>query len=424
MRKILIISPNFPPSNSADMHRVRQVLPHLEDNNWSAHVVTVKLNYIENLNQDELLLANLPNNFKKTYVGSLPLKLTRRFGIGSLSLRTFFHYFFKVNSILRKEKCDLILFSTTAFHLLALGPIWKRFFKTPFVIDIQDPWRSDYYLDKPKNQRPPKFKLNYSIDKFLEKFTVPKSNGVISVSQKYVETLKIRYNLTGVKLIVEPFSGVSTDFETLKRYQVNPSINFDNSKKNIVYIGRGGYDMAFAITTLFKAVQQLPNDLLEKIKFWFIGTDYAPKGQGKKTIEPMARQFGLQNNVIEITDRIPYFESLILLKNADILFVPGSNDKGYTASKIYPYILSEKPLLTIFHESSSVNTILALCDIGHRYTFNEEVMNDIMISKIKNSIIELLNNQHVKLDMEKFRPFSDKEMTKRICQFFDSIFEG
>ncbi len=420
-KRVLIISPNFPPNNSADMHRVRQMLPYLADNNWYAHVVTVKLKYIENINLDPFFEFDLPINFGKTYVGSLPLKLTRCFGVGSLSLRTFFHYLFKVNSILRKEKYDLVFFSTTSFHLLALGPIWKRIFKVPFVIDIQDPWRSDYYIDKPKKERPPKFLLNYSLDKLLEKFTVPKSNGIISVSEKYIETFKIRYKLSNVKFIVEPFSGVSNDFYILEKINTDTSINFEKSKKNIVYVGRGGHDLAFAVSAFFRAVKLLPKEFLEKIHIWFIGTSYAPKGQGKKTIEPLAIGLGLENIVTEITDRIPYFESLGLLKKADLLFVPGSDDIGYTASKIYPYILAEKPLLTIFHESSSVNTILRHCDYGQRFIFSNERLDDRFTEEISKAIFELINVENVKLDMDRFERFSDKEMTKRICCFFESI---
>lgn len=421
MKKVLIVSPNFPPNNSADLHRVRQMLPHLEDNYWHAHVVTVKLEYIENLNLDPLLELSLPNNFVKSYVGSLPINLTRRFGVGSLSIRTFFHYLFKVNSILKKEKFDLIFFSTTAFHLLALGPIWKKLFNVPFIVDIQDPWRSDYYLSKPKTERPPKFRINYSIDKYLENYTIPRSDGILSVSSQYIETFKNRYELKKCFFLVEPFSGVSKDFKLLEQIQSNTLISFDNSKRNIVYVGRGGHDLAFALSTFFRAVKQLPNELIENIHIWFIGTSYAPKGQGKKTIEYLASQFKLENIVTEITDRIPYFESLRLLKKADLLFVPGSNDLGYTASKIYPYILAEKPLLTIFHESSSVNSILEHCDFGHRYTFNEEFVDQKTTKDISNSIQDLLNNQYVRLDYEKFQPYSDMEMTKRICRFFDAV---
>lgn len=403
------------------MHRVRQMLPHLEQNNWYANVVTVKQEYIENFNLDPLLELNLPNNFRKTFVGSLPIKWTRYFGVGSLSIRTFFHYLFKVNSILRKEKYDLIFFSTTSFHLFALGPIWRRLHNIPFVLDIQDPWRSDYYLDKPRGERPPKFILNYSIDKFLEKFTIPKSDGILSVSEQYIETFKIRYKLINVNFLVEPFSGVSKDFDIIDEIKTNALISFEKSKKNIVYVGRGGHDLAFAVSTFFKALNLLPIELLENIHIWFIGTSYAPKDQGKKTIEPLARQHKLQNIITEITNRIPYFESLRLLKKADLLFVPGSNDIGYTASKIYPYILAEKPLITIFHESSSVNTILAQCNFGHRYTFNEQFFDQNTLHKISNSIYELLNIQSVSVDKKRFQQFSDKEMTKRICCFFDSL---
>jgi hypothetical protein len=422
-KRVLIISPNFPPNNSADLHRVRQMLPYLEENNWSAHVVTVKPEYIENLNLDSLLELSLPNNFTKSFVGSLPIKLTRRFGVGSLSIRTFFHYFLKVNSILKKDKFDLIFFSTTAFHLLALGPIWKKIYQVPFIVDIQDPWRSDYYLSKPKIERPPKFKFNYLIDKYLEKFTIPKSDGVLSVSNQYIETFKNRYVMKNVNFLVEPFSGVPKDFDFISNLQTDTCVSFENSKKNIVYVGRGGYDLAFALSTFFGAVKLLPNELTENIHIWFIGTSYAPKGQGKKTIEHLASQFGLENMVTEITDRIPYFESLRLLKKADLLFVPGSNDVGYTASKIYPYILAEKPLITIFHESSSVNSILEHCDIGHRFTFQKEFLDQKTINEISNSIMFLLYNNNLSTDHIKFVPYTDKEMTKRICKFFEETLE-
>ena len=62
--------------------------------------------------------------------------------------------------------------------------------------------------------------------------------------------------------------------------------------------------------------------------------------------------------VSEVTDRIPYFEALQCLRDADALFVPGSDDPGYTASKIYPYILAKKPLLAVFHAESSVVGLL------------------------------------------------------------------
>ena len=47
MKKVLIISPQFVPVNSADSHRVRQMLPYLAENGWSAEIAAVNLSCLE-----------------------------------------------------------------------------------------------------------------------------------------------------------------------------------------------------------------------------------------------------------------------------------------------------------------------------------------------------------------------------------------
>ena len=150
MKKVLIISPHFPPINAADMHRIRMSLPYFEKYNWKAHIVTVDLGYVEGFT-DNILYNSVPKGTEITYVKALNQKWTRKMGLGSLSIRSLPYYFSAVNQILKKEKFDLIFFSTTMFHVGALGAFWKRRFKIPIVFDLQDPWRNDFYLSKPKN---------------------------------------------------------------------------------------------------------------------------------------------------------------------------------------------------------------------------------------------------------------------------------
>src|SRR5207249_674305 len=113
-----------------------------------------------------------------------------------------------------------------------------------------------------------------------------------------------------------------------------------------VYIGRGGADMAFAVQSFLLAlrryVQQRPQ-ACQSLRVHFIGTDYAPKAQARKTIEPLAKELGLDEVVSEQTNRLPYFETLLCLSQASALFVPGADDSGYTPSKLCPYILAGKP---------------------------------------------------------------------------------
>src|SRR4029077_9403858 len=41
-RRVLVVSPHFPPDSSAASHRVRLLAPHLEEAGWSPTVVTLE----------------------------------------------------------------------------------------------------------------------------------------------------------------------------------------------------------------------------------------------------------------------------------------------------------------------------------------------------------------------------------------------
>jgi hypothetical protein len=119
-----------------------------------------------------------------------------------------------------------------------------------------------------------------------------------------------------------------------------------------------------AIQPVFEAFKKgldLQPELFGKIKFYFIGTSYAPAGKGIPTILPLAKQYAVEAHVVEITDRISYYHSLLTLQQADALFIPGSDDPQYTASKIYPYVLAQKPLIAIFNKQSSAAEVLDTC---------------------------------------------------------------
>src|SRR6202012_3408551 len=107
--------------------------------------------------------------------------------------RSLWFYLKKVNKLLKNEKFDLIYFSTTQFPVCVLGAYWKKHFGVPFIIDMQDPWYSDYYSDKPKEQQPPKYFIAYYLHKYLEPVAIKSASGLISVSEKYISDLKNRY---------------------------------------------------------------------------------------------------------------------------------------------------------------------------------------------------------------------------------------
>lgn len=424
MKKVLIISPQFVPVNSADSHRVRQMLPYLAENGWSAEVVAVNLNCLEKPVLDQNLLKTIPSDTIVHYVRAFDYRRTRKIGLGSLSIRSFYHYYKYLSKLLKTNHFDLIFFSTTSFHLFALGPIMKKKYRIPFILDIQDPWRSDFYLDKPKNERPPKFLLNYYLDKFLEAYSIPKADGIISVSKDYIETFEMRYEHLTKNLLTVPFSATIHDYLNLEQNE----LKFDKKEDhlNIVYVGRGGYDLGFSIACFFEAIKLIEYNektTSKYIEISFIGTSYAPKGEGIQTIKPIATDIGLTSSVIEQTDRVGYFEAISIIQNADVLFIPGSTDPAYTASKIYPYILAKKPIIACFHENSSVVEILKKCSKARVVTFNLESKKEQIIIQLKselNSIFHKLNEEDWSFNEAEMSKFMAPEMTKKIIQVFNN----
>jgi len=392
--------------------------------------MTVHPDFIESYSSDELLLQTLPTDVKIHYVKAWKVELTKRFGLGSLSIRSFFHFRKKGDLILKDKRFDLIYFSTTAFHVMALGPYWKKKFGIPFILDMQDPWRNDFYLDKPKKERPPKFFISYNIDKLLEGITIPKADGVISVSEGYCKIFAERYGYLRSKCVVIPFGAMPEDYTVMRRHfkQQHNKVHLPGDKLNIVYIGRGGHDMQFSVTAFLKALQRgisLNAALFKNVHCWFIGTSYAKAGTGYKTIQPLAEAAGVGEKVTEITDRLSYFATLSTLSQADILFIPGSTDKSYTASKIYPYVLAKKPMLSIFHQESSVVEFMNRTSAGVCVTFTENDTIDGIINDVYKSLEKIIKTQAPpQTNWEAFRSYTAEHQAQKQVDFFDKILRG
>ncbi len=425
--RVLVISPNFPPVNAADMHRIRQSLPYLDEMGWEAVTLAVEPEFVE-MGTDPLLLETIPKDAKVIRLKAFRPEKTRRFGLGNIGYRSLWQFYKAGNKLLKQGDFDLVYFTTTAFPVMVLGRIWKRKFGVPFIIDMQDPWRNDFYLDKPKNERPPKFWIAYRMDKYMEAYTMKKVDGILSVSEGYPKTLMARYpNIKEDMCTVIPFGGAVVDFDILDRVSLENKL-FDTSDGNIhcVYIGRGGHDMNLALAAIFAGLargrEQKPG-LFNKIRMYFVGTSYAADGKGLKTIEPIAEKYGVDDQVTEITDRLPYFEAMRVLKDADLQIIPGSTDTNYTASKLYPYILSKRPLLAVFNENSSVVRILGKTRAGECVSFHNADAPEVIGKKVYEQLSSLLAKIPFTPDTnwEAFEPYSAREATRKQVDFFNRI---
>jgi glycosyltransferase involved in cell wall biosynthesis len=425
VKNILIISPNFPPINTADMHRVRQSVGYFKELGWKPTVVTVDPRFSE-YNNDPLLLETLPEDLEVVQVQAFAVKWTRKLGLGSLALRSLWFYLQKVNHLLRQRRFDLIYFSTTMFPVLILGAYWKKRFQIPYIIDMQDPWHTDYYQNKSKDKRPPKYWLSYRLNKYLEPVAMRNVDGIIAVSEAYCEILIKRYsNISSDRCSVITFGAFVKDFELLRYARIeNKFFEAAPDIINVVYVGVVGHNMQHAVSLIMQSLNKGKKEqpeLFNKLRLYFIGTDYATTNP-TKTVEPIAQKYNVASQVFEFPNRVSYIESLKLINDADLLMIFGTDDPKYTASKIYPYILSNKPLLAVFHEKSSVISILQQTNAGTVVPFSNEKYEYETLYLAWKNILEKLPFIPA-TNWNAFEPYTAREMALKQISFFNKILD-
>ncbi|MEP0885045.1 hypothetical protein NDI49_26185 [Trichocoleus sp. ST-U3] len=427
--RVLIVSPHFPPINAPDHQRVRMSLPYFEEFGWKPHILTVRPECVEGV-RDPLLEQTVPSNIPVSRTGALSVKHTKRIGMSSLSLRCFPYLLRAGDHILAKEKFDLVYFSTTVFTSMALGARWRSCFGVPYVLDFQDPWLSDYHKHSSSSQRPGgRFKYGFAklMAQRLEPEALRHVSHVISVSPNYPKTLLQRYSwLREDQFTVLPFGAPETDFKQLPSLNVQQTI-FDpkDGKRHWVYVGRGGSDMALALRVLFLAIQCDRHQNPEKwdaVKLHFVGTSYAPGNRAVKTVEPIAQELGVADLVEEHPRRVAYFEALQILVDSDAILLIGSDDPSYTASKLYPCILAQKPIFALFHQQSSVVNILNHCNAGRVAIFNSNDNPADLLANVTaqlNWLLSTLKGYQPETNWSEFQPYTACEMTRQQCVIFD-----
>jgi hypothetical protein len=426
-RRVLIVSPHFPPVNAPDCQRVRMSLPYLRENGWEAHVLAVDPRRVEGF-RDPDLLATVPADIPVTRVGAVPHGLTRRLGLGSLGLRAICSLDDAGRNLLRPGGFDLVYFSTTVFPVMSLGPRWRRRFAVPYVLDLQDPWLSDYY-DR-TGVRPPGGWWKYAFWQWIARRSEPAAvrgaAHVITVSPAYPQALLRRYpDLHSDHFTVLPFGAPEADMELVRRRDLRQTV-FDPADgfRHWVYLGRGGTDLARGLRSLFLALRSLRDSRPEglRLRLHFVGTSYAAGSQAQRTVEPVARECGVADLVSERTDRIPYLEGLALLRSADAVLIVGSDDAGYSASKVYPCILAGRPLLAVLHEGSLAGEVIRRCQAGDLIAFTTNQTPEEIGRAMGPALTRLLDRPRedpVATDWAEFASYSARAMTQRQCAVFD-----
>ena len=346
------------------MQRIRMSLPHYRANGWEPVVLAIADEFQDGVREPELL-NTIPRDVRVIRIPAIPVRAARWFGLGNAGLRMLPYLLWNGSRLLRAEKFDLIFFSNTQFITFPLGRLWRRCFGVPYVIDIQDPWRTNYY-ERSDSRRPPggwKYQFARFQAWLLEGWTYRRVSAVMSVSPNYLDDLRSRYpSFARVPAEVIRFGGSREDLA----YAASPPLArplYDRAQGKIhfLYTGASGPVMPHSLSVLFEGLRryrEMQPASAARLHFHFVGTSYVAPGKGQLSVLPVAVDYGVGDLVEEIPHRIGHLEALRWQKQADVLLLPGSSDLAYSPSKLYPYFLTGRPILGVVFRNSVMESLL------------------------------------------------------------------
>jgi hypothetical protein len=360
-----LVSPHFPPDTSAGAHRVRLLAPRLPAHGWEPTVVTVDPRDYEG-RLDTGLASLVPAELRVVRCRAWPARWTRRIGVGDLGLRAFDGLRRACADLLRRERFDALFITIYPTYPALLGPILKRRFGVPFVLDYQDPWVGAWgeAVGAGPNGRPDiKSRLTRALARRLEPRAVRAADAITTVSGATCDALRRRYPALGsIACTVIPVGGEPADFDGLRRDpRPNPYFDVADGAIHLCYVGTLlplGFEVLRALLCAVRELGRRRPALYERLHLHFFGTSNQTRPDAAPRVLPVARELGVADRVSEIAPRIDYLDALTVQVQATAILMLGSSEAHYTASKLYPALLAGRPILAIHHGESSVVEIL------------------------------------------------------------------
>jgi hypothetical protein len=360
-----MVSPHFPPDTSAGTHRVRLLAPHLPGYGWEATVVSVDPRAYEG-RLDHGLAELVPASLRVIRCPAWPAHWTRRIGVGDLGLRALGGLGRACQRLLRQEPFDALFITIYPTYPALLGPVLKRRFGVPFVLDYQDPWVGAWgqTVGGGREGGPDlKSRLSRLLAMRLEPRVIRAADAITAASRETYEQIRRRCpGVENTRCVAIPLGGEPADFERVRR-PPRPNRYFDptDGRVHLCYVGTllpMGLETLRAVLKAAALVRARRPNLYARLRLHFFGTSNQTQPDAARRVLPVARELGVADCVLEVAARIDYLDALAVQTQATGILMMGSSERHYTASKLYPGLLAGRPILAVYHAESSVVDVL------------------------------------------------------------------
>jgi hypothetical protein len=337
------------------MQRVRMSLPYFSGDGWDATVLTVS-DPTPSAPLEPELLATLHASAEIKRAFCFSRRWTRLLGVNNVALRSLPFLLLAGCRLLAGRRYDVVYFSTTMFITFPLGRVWKFLYGVPYLIDLQDPWVTDYY-ERPGAPRPPggwKYRVSQGLARTLEGWTMRRVSHLITVSSAYIDALRQRHPFLNETPFTElPFGSPDLDLAYAANKLATRQSLLPAGGIRLVFAGALGPGMLPSVETLFAGIAAAKKNGLN-VSAHFFGTSYSPQSESHPVTLDLAAKYGLQDCVREQPSRLRYFDALQVTLEADANLLFGSNDLAFNPSKITTVLAARKPILALVPEGSAM----------------------------------------------------------------------
>jgi glycosyltransferase involved in cell wall biosynthesis len=435
-RRVLMVSPHFPPDSGAASHRVRLLAPYLAANGWTPTVVTVQPDAYEGT-IEPALEGLVPASLRVVRSPAWRASQTRPFGFGDLGLRALTGLRSTCDTLLRRERFDVLFVTVHPVYPALLGPWLKGRHHVKFVIDYQDPWVGGWGLTVgagPNGTADRRSRWARRVGALLEPRVVRSADAITAVSAGTYEAIAARQPTPlAVPTLAIPLGWEAHDVEAARAARL-PNRHFDpaDGRIHLCYVGTllpAGMETASALFAALRTLLALAPACRDRIRIHFIGTsNQSTPGQMARAL-PLATKEQVADVVTEHPERIGYLDALTVLDQSSAILLLGSTEPHYTASKIFPALMARRPLLAAFHRASSVCDVLGA--IGRPPTIRVVAYDDRQraastvpaLAQALRELIERPEYRAADVDLDATQNASAATMARQLAQLFDRITE-
>ena len=438
MKKVLMITYDFPPMRTSGVYRPVKFVKYLKNHGWHATILTVKNPH--QVAEDENLLKEVPKECKiyraysfeptkledrvyQKICGTTKRKKLRLAGIKNLVKRLFlsplnafvhnwiyipdtkigwfpFALFFALK-LLKKENFDVIYTTSSPHTTQLVGLCIKLLTQKPWVVDLRDNWVvgfSELY----------KYKLRVKIDEYLLQRILAKADSVITMCEGNAKDLIEKYDFKdGFKYHAITNGYDRDDWDGLETvFDPKADEKFVLTHIGTLYAKTSG-EFFPALSELLKEREEL-EDVLRVNLVGYVGDEDLS----------LIKRLGLEKNVRLLGFQV-HKEAIKSMLNSTILLLflgEIKTSQQQFPGKFFEYLLAKKPILTLGKEGEIAQALYkSKAGFLVRPRDKEkikEAIHDLFIRKKRGELT-------ISPDFEYIRRFDYKNLTFRFTQVLD-----